>query len=76
MPRLMRHGVVFCVYLVSVIVYFSAHQLDDNETPRNNRIFQLASIFWAIGLMISQLFLVRIFWDLGKKVQPTTERSS
>jgi hypothetical protein len=60
--------------LVSVIVYYSAENLDNHPTHRNDVIFQWASIFWSIGLMIAQLFLVRIFWDLGKRLRPDMRR--
>lgn len=67
--QMMIHAGAFGIYLIGIIVFYGTWVLrtdmDRNQVPK---IAKLGESFFLIANFVSQLILVAIFWNLGRKV--------
>lgn len=71
---MLLHLSAFCVYLVSIIVFYAATVLYyTGEISKD--AFEIYSLFFIIATFLSAILLAIIFWDVGRK-EPTDREAS
>jgi hypothetical protein len=72
---LCRHATCFGSYLLISVVYYTAFTIFIyNPTDANYKLFTYVELFYVTGLLLTELLLAQIFWNLGtKQVQEAQE---
>jgi len=77
-PMLMRHAASFGLYLVTTVVFFISFSLMA-LSPYDLffwNLLNLVAIFYYVGQLISEILLVQIFYDLGKKTDKDAKQQA
>lgn len=68
---LVRHSGAFALYLIATAVFFTGFTIYIFKTSNSFHfvIFNIEESFYYICSLFSELLLIKIFWDLGKKIE-------
>jgi hypothetical protein len=72
--KLVTHSGAFGLYLICQVIYLASqilYTLNPTETTFN--LWTLGSMLYFFGSLISQICLILIFWDIGKKESRKTK---